>query len=231
MTEQAGGQRTEGGTESGESTETSTANAGGQETSASTGSTGAAEQSSGQSSEQSSEQSSGSDSGTSSPTASSESSSGSSSEAATSTTATATKTRPSDDPPPDEAPTTQQRTPDVSAGSAPHGREERAPLNVGELVWKVATVLASVIRIVAYVIAVVLVAYVLLTLVGVNPLNAIAQVVGGVANSTVLAFRDLFLIADPVFAIVVNYGLAAVFWVLVAEFGSRLVRWLGARFS
>jgi len=94
-----------------------------------------------------------------------------------------------------------------------------------------AVALASVIRIVAYVIAVVLVAYVLLTLVGVNPLNAVAQVVGGVADRTVLAFRDLFLVADPVFAVVVNYGLAAVFWVLVAEFGSRLVRWIGARFS
>jgi hypothetical protein len=29
----------------------------------------------------------------------------------------------------------------------------------------------------------------------------------------------------------VNYGLAAIFWILVAEFGARLVRWIGARLS
>ncbi|MDD7966389.1 hypothetical protein [Actinomycetospora lemnae] len=104
-------------------------------------------------------------------------------------------------------------------------------MNVGELVWEVAAVLASVVRVIGYVIAVVLAAYVLLTLVGVNPQNAVAQVIGGIADATVLSFRDLFLLADPTFAVVVNYGLAAVFWVLVAEFGSRVIRWLGARLS
>lgn len=151
--------------------------------------------------------------------------------ASATTTATQTRPRSADDPPPSEAPTTQHRTPDTSADAAPRGREQRTPLNVGELVWKVTAVVASLVRVVAYVIAVVLVAYILLTIVGVNPLNAIAQVVGGVADATVLAFRDLFLVADPTFAVIVNYGLAAVFWVLVAEFGSRIIRWVGARFS
>lgn len=214
VTEQAGAQRTEGeagtdgSTDTGEGTDTpstqstaSSQSAGSTESTESSGSSG----------------SSGTDQGAAAP-------------AEATTTTTQTRSREQDDPPPSETLTTQTRTPDTGE-SSPRGREERAPLNVGELVWKVATVLASVVRIVAYVIAVVLVAYVLLTIVGVNPLNAVAQVVGGVANATVLAFRDLFLIADPTFAVVVNYGLAAVFWVLVAEFGSRIIRWLGARFS
>lgn len=229
VTEQAGAQRTEDGTGS-EPTDATSPDAGGGNEAASTGSSGSAEQAS----DSSSDTSSGADAST---TSSQESGA---SQAATTATATQAPERSSDDPPPSDAPTTQHRTPDTahsahtahtSETSAPRGREEHAPLNVGELVWKVAKVVASVVRVVAYVIAIVLVAYVLLTLVGVNPLNAVAQVVGGVANATVLAFRDLFLVADPTFAVVVNYGLAAVFWVLVAEFGSRIVRWLGARFS
>jgi hypothetical protein len=78
---------------------------------------------------------------------------------------------------------------------------------------------------------VVLVAYIVLVLVGVNPQNGVAQLIGGVADSVVFAFRDLFLISDPSFSVIVNYGLAAIFWLLVGEFGSRLIRWLGARFS
>ncbi|MDD7940946.1 hypothetical protein PHK61_21225 [Actinomycetospora lutea] len=232
MTEQAGAQRSEGGSDSSGSTDATSPGAAGADTSgaASSGEQGADASAAADSSTSTSSGAAASGAAASGSGAGG-SGAGSEGSSASATTATATKDRPADDPPPDEAPTTQQRTPDVSGGSGPRGRDERSPLNVGELVWKVATVLASVIRIVAYVIAVVLVAYVLLTLVGVNPQNAIAQVVGGVADSTVLAFRDLFLVADPVFAVVVNYGLAAVFWVLVAEFGSRLVRWLGARFS
>ena len=70
-----------------------------------------------------------------------------------------------------------------------------------------------------------------LTIVGVNTANGVARFIGGVADAAVLGFRDLFLLADPIFTYVVDYGLAAIFWVLVAEFGARLVRWLGARLS
>jgi hypothetical protein len=115
--------------------------------------------------------------------------------------------------------------------SAPHGREQRTPVDVGELVWKVASVLASVVRVVAYVLAAVLVAYIVLTIVGVNTANGVARVIGSVGNTAVGPFRDLFLLSDPLFTVIVDYGLAAVFWILVAEFGSRFIRWLGARLS
>jgi hypothetical protein len=116
-------------------------------------------------------------------------------------------------------------------GEAPHGRERRSPLNLGETVWKVANVLATVVRIVGYAFAAVLVAYIVLALVGVNTSNGVAQVIGSIGDTVVLGFRDLFLLADPITTIMVGFGLAAVFWVLVAEFGSRLVRWLGARLA
>jgi hypothetical protein len=116
-------------------------------------------------------------------------------------------------------------------GDAPHGRERRSPINLGETAWKAANVLATVVRIVGYAFAAILVAYIVLALVGVNTANGVAQVIGSIGDTVVLGFRDLFLLSDPVTTIMVGFGLAAVFWVLVAEFGSRLVRWLGARLA
>ncbi|MDD7934626.1 hypothetical protein [Actinomycetospora straminea] len=221
MTEQAGAQRTEGGTD----TDTD-------DTSAEASADRSSEESGGSSSgegRQSAEGSSGSSGG--SGRSGSGSGPDSGSDSSPNSGAGGSSGGSSDDPPPSDAPTTQTRTPVREDHDEPRGRSERAPVNVGELVWKVAAVLASVVRVIGYVIAVVLAAYVLLTLVGVNPQNAVAQVIGAIADATVLSFRDLFLLADPTFAIVVNYGMAAVFWVLVAEFGSRLIRWLGARLS
>ncbi|HSK59553.1 MAG TPA: hypothetical protein VK935_10920 [Actinomycetospora sp.] len=126
---------------------------------------------------------------------------------------------------------TQQTPQGADGGVAPHGRQRRSPINLSETVWKVANVLATVVRIVGYAFAAVLLAYVVLALVGVNTSNGVAQVIGGIGDTVVLGFRDLFLLADPTTTIMVGFGLAAVFWVLVAEFGSRLVRWLGARLA
>jgi hypothetical protein len=124
-----------------------------------------------------------------------------------------------------------QQAEKTDGAEVPHGREERAPRNVGETIWKAANVLATVVRVIGYVLAAVLLASIVLTIVGVNVANGVARFIGGVADTAVLGFRDLFVLADPIFAYVVNYGLAAIFWILVAEFGARLVRWIGARLS
>ncbi|WP_433784983.1 hypothetical protein ACQPX6_01605 [Actinomycetospora sp. CA-101289] len=86
-------------------------------------------------------------------------------------------------------------------------------------------------RVVGYALAAILVLDIILTFVGVNTANGVAQVIGSISDTVVLGFRDLFLLSDPILTTVVNDGLAAVFWVLVAEFGSRLIRWLGARLA
>ena len=99
------------------------------------------------------------------------------------------------------------------------------------MAWRVAGVLATIVRVVGYLLAAILVIYVLLSVVGVNIENGVAQGIGTIGNIAVIAFRDLFVLADPILTIVVNFGLAAVFWVLVAEFGSRLIRFLGARLA
>jgi hypothetical protein len=88
-------------------------------------------------------------------------------------------------------------------------------------------VLAGVVRWVGLVFAVVLVAHVLLTVGSANPDNVITQFFDAVADPLALAFRNLFTPADPELRVLVNYGLAALFWLIVSSVLSRLVRRLG----
>jgi hypothetical protein len=210
VTEQAGGQRTQGGTDTDENAPGDRETDAGQQQSQESSDQETQQQSSQESSEQGNSEQGNADQ----PTQQHE-----------------TQQRSQQSQQPSEQPTQRVEQPHGVDGHAPEGHRQRAPIDVGDLIWRIARILASAVRIVAYVLAVVLVAYIVLTLVGVNPQNGVARVIGGVADVAVLAFRDLFLIADPSFAVIVNYGLAAVFWLLVGEFGSRLIRYLGARLT
>lgn len=105
----------------------------------------------------------------------------------------------------------------------------RRHVDVGEIAWRTGNVIATVLRALAILFALVLVVNVVLVLVGVNPANGVAQFIGGLANLVILGFRDLFVPADPTIALIVNSLVAAVFWVFVGELVSRLVRFLAAR--
>ncbi|MEU5693560.1 hypothetical protein [Actinosynnema sp. NPDC020468] len=75
--------------------------------------------------------------------------------------------------------------------------------------------------------AVILAAHVLLTIGGANPENGITTFVAEWADRLALAFRDLFDPADAKLRVLVNYGLAALFWLVVRSLVVRLVRRLG----
>lgn len=92
---------------------------------------------------------------------------------------------------------------------------------------RVAEVLATVIRIVGGLFVLILVAHVALTLGGANPANAISRFVAYWAGQLQLGFRGLFTPADARVRIVVDYGLPAVFWLVVTVVLVRLVRRLG----
>ncbi|MGB6163876.1 MAG: hypothetical protein WBF75_15155 [Pseudonocardiaceae bacterium] len=91
----------------------------------------------------------------------------------------------------------------------------------------VAAVLATVIRIVGGLFVLILVAHVALTLGGANPANVISRFMASWADRLQLGFRGLFTPADPKVRIVVDYGLPAVFWLVVSVVLVRLVRRLG----
>lgn len=85
-------------------------------------------------------------------------------------------------------------------------------------------VVAGVVRWAGLLFAVVLVVHVLLTVGGANPDNVITRFFDGTAQPLSLAFADLFTPADPKLRVLVNYGLAAVFWLIVSGVAARLIR-------
>jgi hypothetical protein len=84
-----------------------------------------------------------------------------------------------------------------------------------------------VIRIVGWFIVLVLVAHVALQLGDANSANGITRFVAYWAERLQLGFRNLFTPADARVQLVVNYGLAALFWLVVTSVLVRLVRRLG----
>jgi hypothetical protein len=111
----------------------------------------------------------------------------------------------------------------------PTGSSRHRSVDVGELAWRTGNVLATVMRTLALLFALVLIVNVVLVLVGVNPTNGVAQFVGTVASVVILGFRDLFVPANPTAMLIVNSLIAAVFWAFVGELLSRLIRFLAAR--
>jgi hypothetical protein len=85
-------------------------------------------------------------------------------------------------------------------------------------------VLAGVVRWVGLAFAVVLVVHVLLTVGGANPANGITEFFSSAADPLALAFKTLFTPENAELRVLVNYGLAALFWLLVSSILSRLIR-------
>ncbi|MCT2582439.1 hypothetical protein JT362_04800 [Actinophytocola sp. S1-96] len=67
------------------------------------------------------------------------------------------------------------------------------------------------------------VVYILLHLFGANQANQFFQFVRSLAEPLALFFPGLFPMANNNLEIIVNYGLAAVFWIVVAGLIARLV--------
>jgi hypothetical protein len=67
------------------------------------------------------------------------------------------------------------------------------------------------------------VVYILMILFGANQTNAFFQFISSIAEPLALFFPGLFAIDNYNLAVIVNYGLAAVFWIVVTGFIARLV--------
>lgn len=84
-------------------------------------------------------------------------------------------------------------------------------------------VMAGVVRWAGLLIALVLVVHVLLAVGGANPDNGITEFFSTTADWFVLAFKDLFTPENAKLRVLVNYGLAALFWLIVSSVLARLV--------
>jgi hypothetical protein len=86
---------------------------------------------------------------------------------------------------------------------------------VRHVVQAILNLMAVAVRLLASVFALVLIVRIGLAFVAVNPHNVIVEWIVRSADVLVWGFRDLFLPADPRIGLLANYGLAAVFWVVV----------------
>lgn len=87
--------------------------------------------------------------------------------------------------------------------------------------------LATIVQVLCTVAAVFLATYVVLTVGDANPDNGITQFVQAWATPLALGFENLFTPGDETTRVLVNYGIAAIFWVVVGSIASRLIRLLG----
>ncbi|MEU7475079.1 hypothetical protein AB0A63_03785 [Lentzea sp. NPDC042327] len=92
---------------------------------------------------------------------------------------------------------------------------------------RVVGIVAGILSWVGLALAVVLVVHVVLTVGGANPENPITSTVKAIAEPVSLAFRNLFEPSDAKLRTIVNFGLAAIFWLAVRAIVLKLVRRLG----
>jgi hypothetical protein len=86
---------------------------------------------------------------------------------------------------------------------------------------------ARVLRTIGYAIVAVLVLHIVLTLLQANPANAVAALIARLAATFDLGLSNLFLTDDPMLRVLLNYGVAALAWLLITAVVVRLTSRIG----
>lgn len=126
------------------------------------------------------------------------------------------------------APAQTREAPVPPVGGGARVPERTPAAQARRVVRRVLHAIATALRAIGMVCALILLVHVVLTVTVVNPENTVAAVIAELADVLVLRFRDLFLPADPVAMVAVNYGLAALFWAVAGSVAARVVRALAA---
>lgn len=84
--------------------------------------------------------------------------------------------------------------------------------------------LANLLHMVGTAIAAILIVHIVLTLLDANPANTLTVMVRTLAERLDLGLSDLFLPESPKLAVVLNYGTAALIWLLITAVVVRIVR-------
>jgi hypothetical protein len=98
---------------------------------------------------------------------------------------------------------------------------------VAKATARAAGAVAGVLRTIGLAIVAVLVLYIALTLLQANPANVAAALIARLAATFDLGLSNLFLVADPMLSVVLNYGAAALVWLLITVVVVRLVSRVG----
>ncbi|MEV6912439.1 hypothetical protein [Amycolatopsis sp. NPDC051071] len=92
---------------------------------------------------------------------------------------------------------------------------------------RAAGILASVVRWAGLIFAAILVLHVVFVIGEANPDNGIVSFVRGWADGLLLGFKDLFMPADFKLRVLINYGVAAIFWMVVSAILAKIIRRAG----
>lgn len=118
-----------------------------------------------------------------------------------------------------------------SSGSSAASEEtkvsRRAPVDWRSTGGRIASVVASIVRWVGLIFAALLVIHVIFTVGSANPDNGIVSFVKSWADSLALGFSDLFTPSDEKLRVLVNYGIAAIFWLVVSGVLAKVIRRVG----
>lgn len=96
-----------------------------------------------------------------------------------------------------------------------------------EVRGRVAGILAGLVRWAGLIVVILLVVRVLLAVGGANPNNGITSFITSVSDPLAWGFKDLFTPSDAKLRVLVNYGIAAIFWLIVSSIVARLIRRIG----
>lgn len=110
---------------------------------------------------------------------------------------------------------------------AQHAEPERRTSDAREVRARIAGIVASVVRWIGLICALILVVHILLTVGSANPANGITSFFADWAEPVALGFKDLFTPSDPKLLVLVNYGIAALFWLIVSGVLAKVIRRFG----
>lgn len=106
----------------------------------------------------------------------------------------------------------------------PHRPARRVETRAESALHRLTTVLVWTVRVATRLAALVLVLYAVFTVFRANPANIWYQFVESLAGSISLGLSTLFQLADDRWETLVNYGLAAVVWLIVGSVLANLIR-------
>ncbi|MFI5607188.1 hypothetical protein [Amycolatopsis sp. NPDC051903] len=90
---------------------------------------------------------------------------------------------------------------------------------------------ATVVRWIGLLFAAILVLHVIFVVGEANPANGIVSFVRNWADWLSLGFKDLFTPSDAKLRVLVNYGIAAIFWLVVSAIVAKILRRVGGAVS
>lgn len=110
-----------------------------------------------------------------------------------------------------------------------HGKKKLSfDIDWGSLKDQIVGLIATAIRLICLLIALVLVLRIVFTIAGANSHNGIVKMIDDWSKSLVVGFSGMFDPDDHKLKVLLNYGAAAVFWVIVGIVGSSVVKKVGS---